>query len=141
MDRYRAHRPQIVDEVVDDEALLIDLTTGAYFSAVGAGAVAWSGAAAGQTAVEIAAMIAEQFSISTVDAERDVGAFLETLVTEGLLAERPADLVPEPVGAIVTTRAYQAPSLEKYTDLSDLILLDPVHDVSEAGWPQRQPNS
>lgn len=126
---------------MDDEALLIDLTTGAYFSAVGAGAVAWSGAAAGQTAVEIAAMIAEQFSISTVDAERDVGAFLETLVTEGLLAERPADLVPEPVGAIVTTRAYQAPSLEKYTDLSDLILLDPVHDVSEAGWPQRQPNS
>jgi Coenzyme PQQ synthesis protein D (PqqD) len=139
--RYRANRPQVVDEIVDDEALLIDLTTGAYFSATGAGAVAWNGAAAGKSAEEIAAGLVEQFSIEEADAQRDVAAFLGELVAEGLLVEDPAR-TPDAAGdvPVTTTRGYQAPVLEKYTDLSDLILLDPVHDVSEAGWPQRQPN-
>jgi hypothetical protein len=28
------------------------------------------------------------------------------------------------------------PKLEKYTDMEDLLLLDPIHDVQEVGWPQ-----
>ena len=27
------------------------------------------------------------------------------------------------------------PALHKYTDLEDLLLLDPIHDVDESGWP------
>jgi hypothetical protein len=30
---------------------------------------------------------------------------------------------------------YQAPILEKFTDLATMLLLDPVHDVNEEGWP------
>ena len=30
---------------------------------------------------------------------------------------------------------YVPPVLEKFTDMQDLILLDPVHEVSERGWP------
>jgi Coenzyme PQQ synthesis protein D (PqqD) len=141
--RYRPNRPRIVDEIVDDEALIIDLTTGAYFSAVGVGAVAWAAIARGASVDEVAGALAARFSVDQGSAEHDLVAFVAELVAEDLLVEAsddsPADTAaPE---TVETTRPYGAPKLEKYTDLSDLILLDPVHDVSEAGWPQRQPNT
>lgn len=30
---------------------------------------------------------------------------------------------------------FPAPRLERYTDMQDLLLLDPIHDVDERGWP------
>ncbi len=30
---------------------------------------------------------------------------------------------------------YVAPVLESFTDMQDLILLDPIHEVDAAGWP------
>ena len=34
-----------------------------------------------------------------------------------------------------------APTLEAYRDLQSLFLLDPVHEVSEEGWPERATES
>ena len=38
-------------------------------------------------------------------------------------------------------RVFEAPRLEKYTDMQDLVLLDPVHEVDEQGWPQQRPEA
>jgi hypothetical protein len=27
--------------------------------------------------------------------------------------------------------------VERFTDMQDLLLLDPIHDTSDMGWPQR----
>ena len=32
---------------------------------------------------------------------------------------------------------YVAPTLQKYSDMQDLLLIDPVHEVDETGWPNR----
>lgn len=141
--QYRPNRPQIVDEIVDDEALIIDLTTGAYFSAVGVGAVAWAALARGESVAAVAGALATRFSVDAASTEQDVAAFVAELLAERLLVEASDDSPADTAGSetVETSRPYGAPKLEKYTDLSDLILLDPVHDVSEAGWPQRQPNT
>jgi len=34
---------------------------------------------------------------------------------------------------------FEEPQLEKYEDLQDIILLDPVHRVDDAGWPHAAP--
>jgi hypothetical protein len=44
---------------------------------------------------------------------------------------------PEPLTAAAAITA--APVLEKYTDMQELLLLDPIHDVEEAGWPKARP--
>ena len=32
--------------------------------------------------------------------------------------------------------SYEAPAVHKYTDMENLLLLDPIHEVEEeAGWP------
>jgi hypothetical protein len=30
---------------------------------------------------------------------------------------------------------FEPPILEKYVDMQDLLLLDPIHEVDERGWP------
>lgn len=30
---------------------------------------------------------------------------------------------------------FDAPRMEIFSDLQDLLLADPIHDVAEAGWP------
>ena len=32
--------------------------------------------------------------------------------------------------------AFEAPVLAKYTDMAQLLVLDPIHDVDETGWPK-----
>jgi len=64
--------------------------------------------------------------------------FLSRLIKEGLVA--PADdedditaIRPRPIGA---ENAFSAPLLEKYSDMQELLLLDPIHEVGERGWPE-----
>jgi hypothetical protein len=37
----------------------------------------------------------------------------------------------------MTPARFVEPALNKYTDMQELLLLDPVHEVSEAGWPSK----
>jgi hypothetical protein len=34
---------------------------------------------------------------------------------------------------------FPAPVLNKFTDMQMLLLIDPIHDVSQKGWPQLKP--
>ena len=63
----------------------------------------------------------------------DRGARQEELIAPG----EAVDILPSP-GPVAAPRPdgpFTAPVVEKYTDMAELILLDPVHDVSALGWP------
>jgi hypothetical protein len=30
---------------------------------------------------------------------------------------------------------YKPPAIERFDDLEELLVLDPIHEVDEAGWP------
>jgi hypothetical protein len=34
---------------------------------------------------------------------------------------------------------FEKPGLQKYSDMQDLLLLDPIHEVDEMGWPHALP--
>ena len=46
-----------------------------------------------------------------------------------------AALLALPLPALAAKKPYTAPAVQKYDDLEDLLLLDPIHEVDEAGWP------
>jgi hypothetical protein len=124
---YRIRVPQVVHESVDGEVVAIDFATGSYFSLRGPAEAAWS-ALRGDEARDVttvAAAVAERFADEADTGP--VGAFLDQLVDEGLL-ERTGEASTDGNGTGGLT-------FEKFTDMEELILLDPVHDVSEAGWP------
>jgi len=136
---YRPNRPRFVDETVDGEALIMDMVRGSYYSCVGASAYAWNALTAGVSTPELATMLASRYHIGEADARHDVDAFVRSLVGEEMLVET-ADVSGDPqaraaLDAMVPAGDYAPLGLERFTDLADLILLDPVHDVTEAGWP------
>lgn len=87
---------------------------------------------AGQPLTEVRNSFAERFG---AQAGQDLQDFVATLIEHELLREAdatPVDFVP------VTVAAYFAPKLDIYTDMQELLLLDPVHDVDETGWPAQR---
>lgn len=136
--RYQVNSPEVIEESIDGEVLIVHLGTGAYYSSDGSGNFIWRRVVAGQTASEVAAAVASHFGLdaepATLTVERMVGQY----EVEGLIRERdarPVEDVPPAAPA-----AYEEPVLNKYTDMEELLLLDPVHDVEEAGWPHARPD-
>jgi hypothetical protein len=109
----------------------IDLKTGRYYSLDGPAARAWEAVRDGQDVEGIAAVVAEEVGLSADDVRPDVSAFVAELTAEGLLVngDVPAQAGPGRVPLV----------LHRYTDMEDLIVLDPIHEVDETGWPNRRP--
>lgn len=131
---YRVNAPNIVSEVIDGEAIVMDLRSGAYFSADGVGAAIWQAAADGATRAQILAWAKASFA-TEVNAEAEAEAFLADIIEHKLMtAENPG-----PGAAIAAfAGAYAPPTLAVHEDMQDLITLDPIHDVGEVGWPTRK---
>jgi hypothetical protein len=128
--------PAIVSEVIDGEAIIIDMRSGNYFSTEALGAKLWLAALAGHDRQTLlASMIAAYPDAAEVGTDADT--FLNLLVSNGLLVETAsggsgADASVWPIGA------YVRPELHQHSDMQDLIMLDPIHDVDTMGWPTRR---
>jgi Coenzyme PQQ synthesis protein D (PqqD) len=134
--RFRANSPFVISETIQGETIIIHLNTGTYYSLQGSGAEVWESIAGAATAPEIAADLAARYAVSAAEAETTVAALMDDLRNEELIVASDAterDTIP---AAAAAGGAFVAPSLSKFTDMQDLVLLDPVHEVSETGWPQ-----
>jgi hypothetical protein len=101
------------------------------------GGLIWQGLRCGLSTADIANWLGQHFSVGTEPMQAQVEAFAARLSSEGLLIE--AD-PPETVGTlpVISVAGWQEPLLERFDDMQELLLLDPVHDVTEAGWPHRR---
>jgi hypothetical protein len=134
--RFEVNTPSVISERFESEVIVIHLESGAYFSLRDSAADAWNRFEAGQTLDEVTSEWASRFP-NEEGLGLDLSAFLEEIAAAGLVRE--ATVGPKPVGNCVAFAPYAAPKLETFTDMQDLLLLDPVHDVGEAGWPQEKP--
>lgn len=136
-DRYRVNEPQIAHECVDGEVVIINLRTGDYYSCRDAAADAWTMLASGASEAEAVAALSRRAGAGTADVAADVAGFVAALRGEDLLVPAESAAIATQVAADsgATAVPYAAPVFEKFSDMADLILLDPVHDVSAEGWP------
>jgi hypothetical protein len=131
-----AVRPTVRHERLEDEVIAIDLESGAYFALDDVAAVCWSILAGGGTVDAAVDATAARFDVASETAQHDIEHFVEELVRVGLLG--PADRPPVPAAvpdAPPELRAYRPPAIERFDDLEELLVLDPIHEVDEAGWP------
>jgi hypothetical protein len=135
--RYAVTDPAIVGESVDGESLVVNLRTGHYYSMRGAGDIAWLGVASGTTLDGLVARVAAVYYGDRAAIRDALAAHLEYLVAEGLVTVDEIDAEPQPDGEPSGAVPFEPPKVEKYTDMEELVLLDPIHEVDEAGWPRR----
>lgn len=131
--------PHVVAESIDGEIILIHLGSGTYFSLDGVAAEIWILLTAGVAPDDVGARIAAHFDGVPAGVDAVVGAFVDQLRGEDLLIEAVIDdraRSAELPAAVTPRQPFVEPKLNKYTDLQDFLLADPIHDVDEqAGWP------
>jgi hypothetical protein len=132
--------PKVVDETVEGETILIHLETGSYYSLTGAGAEIWELVGMARSPTEIAQELAERHGQARAEVGAAVDELLAQLAREDLLhpnGARPRAAVP--AAPAWRAPAWAPPKLEKYDDMQDFLLVDPIHEVDDVGWPKPRP--
>ena len=127
--------PQCATEVMDDEVVALNVETGIYFSMRELGAALWTDLAAGHPVEALASKLRADGG-----SDAPLVEFVSQVRGHGLM--RPSEARPHPGQSAVDLALHSGQDqliLEKYEDMKDLILSDPVHDVDETrGWPIRR---
>ena len=135
---------RVVHETVDDEVIIIDLETGSYFSLTKSAADLWPAIVEGTTKDRLTAKMTAVYDASPSDIEASIASFLAPLNEEEIILVEPGNgaTVDELAPADGRQRLpFEPPKLEKFTNMSDLLLLvDPFHDVDAQGWPNTKPD-
>lgn len=92
---------QIIDRVVDDEALLIHLTSGNLFSLSTVGTSVWHNIDGRRTVENLVELITEEYDVDKGLATADVLRLVEQLADEGLIVPQQATETPSPETAVV----------------------------------------
>ena len=135
--RYRIPGPKVIHEAFDDEVIVSNLDKGHYYSVEGSGAVIWRLLLEGATVPQIV----EYFTGDDPHAVESVASrileFVSQLLEEGLISRSDDAGGKSPAMDLPPNRpvAFAMPVLRKYTDMEELLRLDPIHEVDETGWP------
>ncbi len=137
--RYSVNRAHVVHEIFEDEVLVVNLDSGVYFSLLGASARIWQCILAGASFDDIVQSLGAAYdgeasiiTATTLDFIRELGD--EKLIVAA--AETGPAALP---AAPAARKPFEPPRLQKFTDMQELLLLDPVHDVEDVGWPVAKP--
>ena len=123
---FHIRQPQVVHDCFEDEAVILDLESGSYFSARGGSFQVWRWIVDG---FSLAQML-ERVRLEDRSGVEDV---VNRLLQENLIVPgQPADPRPAPAQLLELGDMQ----LEKSTDMQELLTLDPIHDVDESGWPR-----
>jgi hypothetical protein len=138
---FRINQPTVISEVIDDEAVIVNLDSGAYYSMRDTAGVIWEALDTGLEPPQIVQRLSRAYQAPHAIIQQSVERFLAELQAEGLIVP-----TTEPVATATPTTPpptqllpFSEPVLEKFTDMSDLLLLDPIHEVDDVqGWPARR---
>ncbi len=131
--------PQIIWEHMENEVIVISLINGHYYNVQGIGMNIWLSIAKQVSPDEIACQIQAHYGLSSETIKHDMQQFIDTLVAEELIILTEPFEPPILPAITIWPEQYAAPTLTKYTDMEELLLIDPIHEVDEHGWPNRYP--
>jgi hypothetical protein len=139
--RFSVRDPQVIHRMIDDEVVMIDLETGNYFTFRGSATKMWACIEGRMSSRETLEHLQESFEGDPSVMEQGIRWLLDRLLEENLIVrtdESPRRSVS--LSSEGDRQDYSDPAFEKYDDMADLILLDPVHEIDqEKGWPKKAP--
>jgi len=135
---YRVNSPHVISETVGGETIIVNLASGHYFSLQGTAVEVWQALERGETAETMVLELEQRYEAGDGEIDAAVKKLLDEFVAAELVVadgngSSSATLAPsQDVGERVP---FVPPSLATFTDMQDIILLDPVHEVDTRGWP------
>jgi len=147
--RFRVNKPKVILETFDDEVVLVNLDSGSYYTIDKVGVDIWGYIEKGADTGEVVKRTVDAHEADSTHIRTAVLQFVDQLQREGLVV--PAETQEAGSSHTETAQAeaevkakqpgFESPVLRGYTDMQDLLLLDPIHEVDETGWPNiKQPD-
>ncbi|MEL6161595.1 MAG: PqqD family protein [Cyanobacteria bacterium J06554_11] len=142
----KVNEPDVVSETIDGETVVVSLSTGSYYSLEGSATMVWNLIEAGYTLEQILSVVNQHFEAEPTTIETAVEALVEQLQAEALVVESDGSEVnassgdsSQPLAAVPSVpQKFVFPTLQKFSDMQELLLLDPIHEVDQAaGWPAK----
>lgn len=134
---YKFNAPRLIHETIEKETVVIDTETGVYFSLTGSGYLVIQLLDHGASSAELTARLAAAFGLDPASLRPQLADFVAQLLAEEMIVPTANALGASVELVLAGGEAYAPPVLEKFTDMHDLLLMDPIHEVSDAGWPHR----
>ena len=140
--------PTVSMERLDGETIVIDFESGRFYSfRESAADLLWL-ISLGIEFELFESVIRKYFSVhESTDLSEELGSFIETILSLNLIEA--AVLVDEigssPIANVELPEDYLrgdwvSPLLVSNDELADLLKIDPIHDVTESGWPESPRN-
>jgi len=147
IESFKINTPKITYETIDGEVVIIDFETGNYYSIDKVGAEIWRLLEKKATFGKMLSEISNRYNCSSDKFENTLSEFLSELQDEQLICEEPTS--EDNVKASTKSESmsdgkklsFEKPKLQKYDDMQDLLLLDPIHEVDKTGWPSVKPDA
>ena len=142
--RFRINTPRVIYETIDKEVIAIDFDSGIYYSLNKTGSKIWSTIESGATLSQVIDEILHRYSGDHSAIEESIARFIAQLSEEELIVPSSKDaeeIIEQQVRNEIKNKQqpFNAPTLSKYSHMQELLLLDPIHEVDETGWPTARP--
>jgi Coenzyme PQQ synthesis protein D (PqqD) len=140
---FRVNPIHVAHEIFEGgEVLAINLETGTYYSLPGISGQIWMWLVKGASLKDIRQALVELYEGERELIENEAERFIDTLKAENLISSDEVSAISTPILPSknqADQKPFVIPTMEKYSDLQELLLLDPIHETDAAGWPVRKP--
>ena len=134
--RFGLYNSNIVSEEFGNEVVIVNLDSGIYFSLRNTAVLVWLRIQNSYSIEEIINDFQLIFEEEKNVIIEKVEKFISDLVENKLILEK-TDLALQSItfDANIPKIKFDQPVIEIFSDMQEILLLDPVHDVDQAGWP------
>ena len=124
--RFKINETLVTSKIIDGEAIIINLSSGMYFSLDKTGGVVWQLIGGGYSLDECADVLSQRCSVPVERTREDVSRLVDELAAQNLVVpaeadSRRAEVVLDPPAG----EPYETPVLNTYDDMGDVLALDP----------------
>jgi Coenzyme PQQ synthesis protein D (PqqD) len=137
---YQVNKPDVVMESFEGELVLVQMKSGNYYSLQGSAPLIWEMIEQGRSVEDTGDYLVARHQ-GAEEVRRSVHDLVDELVAESLIVPAKngsSTAVMELPDTAESDTPFIPPVLERYTDMQELLLLDPIHDVDQSGWPRRK---
>ena len=131
---YRISSNAVIYELLDNELILANLQIGTYYSVKESGIPIWQLLMAGCSVNFIEAQFKKRYHL---DFSSSILLFVNSLVKENLIIECEQEKNDSSPSSLFWPDECKEPLFVAYEEMKNLLLVDPIHEVDEKGWPSR----
>jgi hypothetical protein len=134
------NRKNALFDMIEDEVIIINLESGNYYGLANYEVVIWKLLEQVTTEDNLISFLTKVNPDQKNDLTVDIPKYIASLKSEGLAMDTDEAVAPnlkldQTLINNLESSPYKTPLLEIFDDMQDFLLVDPIHEVDENGFP------